>query len=83
MRKDNDRLKNLQSMNVTFHREVTSKLDEDLPSMTAVQNELQQRLRVSKFQQSLDREEFDKLLQVVNQCKVAVHNNEEDDSFSH
>ncbi len=34
MRKENDRLNNLQSVNVTFHREVTSKLDEELQAMT-------------------------------------------------
>ncbi len=35
MRKEDDRLNNLQSVNVTFHREVTTKLDENLQAMTS------------------------------------------------
>ncbi len=38
---------------------------------------------MSNFQQNLDREEYERLLQVANQCKVAVCNKEEEDSFSH
>ncbi len=36
MKDENDKLMKLNSANVTFHREVTAKLDEDLQSMTAV-----------------------------------------------
>ncbi len=36
MVKENDKLKHLQSQNVTIHRELTTKLDEDLQSMIAV-----------------------------------------------
>ncbi len=40
MVKENDKLRYLQSQNVTIHREVTTKLDEDLQSLTEVRNEL-------------------------------------------
>ncbi len=83
MRKENEKLNHLQSVNVTFHRDVTTKLDKDLQSMTSAQNELLQKLRVSKFQSDLDREEFKKQLQVANQRKVATHNEEEYNSFTH
>ncbi len=46
MRDENDKLKMLNSANVTFHRGITDNLDEDLQSMTLVHNELQQQLRV-------------------------------------
>ncbi len=42
MRDVNDKLKKLNSVNVTFHRDITNKLDGDLQSMTLVRNELQQ-----------------------------------------
>ncbi len=38
---------------------------------------------MSKFQSDFDREEFKKQLQVANQRKVAAHNEEEYNSFSH
>ncbi len=38
MVKENDKLRSLQSQNVTIHREVATKLDEDLQSMRAVRN---------------------------------------------
>ncbi len=50
--------------------------------MTSARNELLQILRESKFQSDLDKEEFEKQLQVDNQCKVAAYNEEEYDSFS-
>ncbi len=70
MKNENNKLKKLNSVNITFHREVMAKLDEDLQSMTAVRNDLQQKLRVSNFQKNLDREEYERLLQVANQCNV-------------
>ncbi len=83
MVKENDKLRYLQSQNVIIHREVTTKLDEDLQSMTAVRNELDDQLRASKYQNRLDREKFERLLQIANQCKVAVQKEEENESFSY
>ncbi len=60
-----------------------TKLDEDLKSMIAVWNKLDHQLRASKLQNRLDREEFERLLQVTNQRKVAVQKEEDDESFSH
>ncbi len=51
--------------------------------MTVVQNKLDLHLRVSKLQNILDREEFERLLQVANQRKVVLQKDEEDESFSH
>ncbi len=83
MVKENDNSRYLQSQNVTIHREVTTKLDEDLQSMTAVQNEFDDQLRASKYQNGLDREKYETLLQIANQRKVAVQKEEENESFSH
>ncbi len=82
MKDENDKLKKLNSVNVTFQRDVTVKLDEDLQSVTIIRNELQQKLRKSNFQKNLDREEYERLLQIADQCNVAVRNEEEDNSFS-
>ncbi len=38
---------------------------------------------MSNLQKNLDKEDYERLLQVANQCKVAVHNREGDNSFSH
>ncbi len=46
MVKEND--KYLESQNVTIHREVTTKLDEDLQSMTVIRNKPDHQLRASK-----------------------------------
>ncbi len=73
MVKENDKLIYLQSQNVTIHREVT----------TAVRNELDHQLTASKYQNRLDREEFERLLQVANQHKVEVQKEEENESFFH
>ncbi len=62
--KENNKLRYLQYQNVTIHRDVTKKLGEDLQSMTAVQNELDDKLRASKYQNRLDREKFERLLQI-------------------
>ncbi len=83
MVKENDKLKYLQSQNVTIHRDLITKLDEDLQSMRAVRNELDNQLIAGKYQNRLDREEFEILLQVANQRKVAVQKEEENKSFSH
>ncbi len=83
MRDEKDKLKKLNSVNVTFHRDITDKLDSDLQSMTQVSNELQQQLRVMNLQKNLDRKEFEKWLQIVNQYTVVVHTDERDESFSH
>ncbi len=48
MVKEHDKLRYLQSQNVTIHREVTKKLDEDLQFMTMIRNELDDQLRASK-----------------------------------
>ncbi len=82
MRDENDKLKKLNYVNVTFHRDITEKLDSDSQSMIQVRNELQQ-LRVMNLQNNLDREEFEKRLQIANQHTVVVHTDEEEDSFSH
>ncbi len=81
MRDEKDKLKKLNSVNVTFHRDITDKLDSDLQSMTQVSNELQQQLRVMNLQKNLDRKEFEKWLQIVNQYTVVVHTDERDESF--
>ncbi len=59
------------------------KLDEDLQSMIVARNEVEDQLRASKYQNRMDRKEFERLLQVSNQCKVAVQKEEENESFSH
>ncbi len=51
--------------------------------MMTDRNELEQQLRESKLQCRLDKEEFKRLLQLANQCKVAVQKEEENESFSH
>ncbi len=51
--------------------------------MTAVQNELDDQLRAIKYQNRLDIEKFERLLQIANQCKVGVQKEEENESFSH
>ncbi len=48
-----------------------------------VRNELDDQLRASKYQNKLDREKFERLLQIANQRKVAVQTEEENKSFSH
>ncbi len=50
MRDENNKLKKLNSVNGTFHRGITDKLDEDLQSMILVHNELQQQLRIMNLQ---------------------------------
>ncbi len=70
MRDENDKLKKLNSANVTFQRDITDKLDGDLQSMTLVRNELQQQLRFMNLQKNLDREEFEKCLHVHT---VVIH----------
>ncbi len=69
-------------MNITFKREVITKLDEDLQAIKSAQNKLQQKLRMIKFQKNIYREEYERLLQIANQHKVAAHNEEEYNSFS-
>ncbi len=44
MRDENDKLKKLNSANITFHKDITDKFDSDLQSVTLVHNELQQQL---------------------------------------
>ncbi len=51
--------------------------------MTVVQNEFDDQLSASKYRNRLDREEIERLLQVANQCKIAVQKEEENESFSH
>ncbi len=46
-------------------------------------NELDKQLRESKLKTRMDREEFERLLQAANQCKVALQKEEENKSFSH
>ncbi len=82
MKDENEKLKKLNSVNVTFHRDITQKLDSDLQSMTQARNELLQQIRVMNFQKNLDRGEFEKRLH-TNQRTVVIHHNEEDNSFSH
>ncbi len=81
MVKENDKLRYLQTQNVTIHEEVTSKLDEELQSTIEDRNKLDDKLKASKFRNRLDREEFEKLLQLANQHIVAVQK-EENKSFS-
>ncbi len=54
----NDKLNYLHSQNVTIHTEVMTKIDEDLQSITAVRNELDDQLRASKYQNRMDREKY-------------------------
>ncbi len=82
MVKENDKLRYLQSQNVTIHRDVTKKLDEDLQSMTVARNKLDDQLRASKYQNRLHREKLERLLRIDNQHKVAVQKEEENESFS-
>ncbi len=70
--KENYRLLGIQSENVAIHRQVTSRLDNDLKSMMTDRNKLEQQLRESKLQSRLDKEAFEILLQLANQHKVAV-----------
>ncbi len=65
--KENDRLMSIQSDNVTIHREVTKKLDNDLQSMIVNCKELHDQLRENKLQNRLNREEFERLLKSANQ----------------
>ncbi len=83
MRDENDKLKKLHSANVTFHGDIMEKLDNNLQAMTSACNELQQQLRVMNFQKNLDKEEFEKRLQIANQRTVVIQQDEEDNSFSH
>ncbi len=80
---ENDKFKKLNSVNITFQRDITEKLDSDLQSMIQVHNELHQHLRVMNLQNNLDSEEFQKWLKIANRCTVVIHTDEEDDSFSH
>ncbi len=41
MRDENNKLKKLNSVNVTFHREISERNDNDLQSMTVFCNDLQ------------------------------------------
>ncbi len=81
--KENDRLLGIQSENVAIHRQDTSRLDNDLKSMMTDRNKLQQQLIEGKLQFTLDKEEFERVLQLANQRKVAVWKEEENKSFSH
>ncbi len=74
----NKKLRLLQAKKVEIHKEVAMKLNEDQQSMIVAQNEFDEQLRASKYQNRLDREEFD----VSNQRKVAVQKEEENESFS-
>ncbi len=51
--------------------------------MIVCHNELQQQLRVMNLQKNLNREEFEKRLQIANQHNLVIHTDEEDKSFSH
>ncbi len=64
-------------------RNTQGSINEDLQSVIVAQNELDEQLRASKYQNRLDREEFERLLQVANQRKVAMPIEEENESFSH
>ncbi len=79
--KENDRLLDIQSENVAIHRQVTNRLDNDLKSMITDHNELEQQLRESKLPSRLDKEEFERLLPLANQCKVAVQKKRKTKAF--
>ncbi len=81
--KENNRLLGIQSENVAIHRQVTNRLDNDLKPIITDRNELDHQLIESKLQSRLDREEFERLLLLANQHKVAVQKEEENKSFSH
>ncbi len=67
----------IQSDNVAIHREVTKRLDNDLQSMIVNHNKLHHQLRESKLQNSLDREELERLLKVANQRSYSNPKDEE------
>ncbi len=60
-----------QSQSAAMHREVTQKLHNDLQSMIANCNELDHQLRDSKLMIRLEREEYEKCLDTVNQRSIA------------
>ncbi len=55
MRYENEKLKKLNSVNDTFHREISERLDSDLQYMTIFCNDPQVQLRVKILQKNLDR----------------------------
>ncbi len=81
--KERDRFLGTQSENVAIHRQVTNRLDNYLKYMITDRSELDQQLRESKLQSGLDREKFERLLQIANERKVPVQKEEEKESFSH
>ncbi len=83
MRDNYEKLKRLYSVNLTFHRDHIDMFEGDTHSMRVIRNDLQQQLRVMNLQKNLDKEEFEKLLQIANQHTVVVDTEEEDESFSH
>ncbi len=82
MKDENDKLKKLNSTNVTFQRDLTKKHDEELLTMNKSRRDLKLQLKALTLQKKLEREELEKRLQSANQCTAVVHD-EEDGSFSH
>ncbi len=68
---EHDKLLAKQSQSAAMHREVTQKLNNDLQSMIANCNELDHQLRDSKLTIRLEREEYEKRLDTVNQRSMA------------
>ncbi len=54
-----------------MHRKITMKLESELQSMTADCNELYHQLRDSKLTIRLDREEYERRLDIANQHSMA------------
>ncbi len=59
---ENDKLKTKQFQSVAMHKEVAQKLDSEMQSMIADQNELEHQLRDSKLMIRMEREEYEKRL---------------------
>ncbi len=68
---EHDKLMTKQSQRAAMHREVTQKLDNNLQSMIANQNELDHQLRDSKLMIRLEREEYERHLDTANQRSMA------------
>ncbi len=73
MIEENDKLKKLNSLTVKLHREISERRDGDLQSMIVFHDDLQDQLRVMNLKNELEREEFERCLQIANQHSVVSH----------
>ncbi len=61
-----------QFQSAAMHREVTQRLDNELQSTIANRNNLDHELRDSKLMIRMEREEYEKCLDIANQCSLAL-----------